>query len=88
MTKLNIKEAHESFVVLKHSSALTNPYYLKDRRKQNNSGQNLLSAENKHGSSEPFQKVDISRIRSPNIPFVGSGRATNQPLLLLDKVWF
>ena len=84
--KLKIKEAHESFVVLNHTFSSTNPYYLKDRSKQNLDKKSLLSVENQHGSSEPFQKVDISRIRSPNIPYVGSNRSRNKPPLLINQV--
>ena len=86
VTKLKIKEAHESFVVLKQFNSSTNPYYLKDRRDQDINKKSLLSVENKIVSSEPFQKVDISRIRSPNIPYVGSSRARNQSSLLINKV--
>ena len=86
VTKLKIKEAHESFVVLKQSNPSANPYYLKDRRNQDINKKSLLSVENKIGSSEPFQKVDISRIRSPNVPYVGSSRARKQPSLLINKV--
>ena len=84
--KLKIKEAHESFVVLNHAFSSTNPYYLKDRSKQNLDKKSLLSVENQNDICEPFQKVDISRIRSPNIPYVGSNRSRNKPSLLINQV--
>ena len=84
--KLKIKEAHESFVVLNLKDSSTNAYYLKDRSKQDHIKKSLLSVENKYGSCEPYQKVDISRIRSPNIPYVGSTRTRNKPTLMIYQV--
>ena len=86
ITKLKIKEAHESFVVLNFNDSSANPYYLKDRSKQDPIKKSLLSVENKYGSCEPYQKVDISRIRSPNIPYVGSNRTRNKPTLMISQV--
>ena len=34
---------------------------------------------------EPFQKVDISRLRSPNIPYVGSNRNRKLPAVQINK---
>ena len=87
-----IKQAHESFVVLKPSCSSTNPYYLKDRKKldpaknEKESQELLLSVDNEQRDREPFQTVDISRIRSPNIPYVGSKKGRKTPLLLINKV--
>ena len=85
-TKLKIKEAHESFVVLNLKDSSKNSYYLKDRSKQDPIKKSLLSVEDKYGTCEPYQKVDISRIRSPNIPYVGSNRARNKPTLIISQV--
>ena len=68
----NVKQAHQSFFVLKDNSR-----YLKDRRRVIRDKEDSYHEQesNKRGSlgSEPFQRIDISRLRSPNIPFVGRG---------------
>ena len=63
-----------------------NPRYLKDKRtikREDTEDTNHHEEEGEDKSNEttkrdsldsgPFQKIDISRLRSPNIPFVGSG---------------
>ena len=63
----NVKQAHQSFYVLKDNSRC-----LKDRRNVKREQDTKPTKRDSLGS-EPFQRVDISRMRSPNIPFVGRG---------------
>ena len=89
---VKIKRAHESFVVL--DDKLLNPYYLKDRALSNGPRNQPTPKEVQfepvvdHKRSKPFQQVNISRIRSPNIPFVGDSRNRKTPELLLKQVCF
>ena len=72
----SVKEVYQSFFVLPD-----NPRYLKDKRRNkridNNHGENEDKPDQttKRDSldSGPFQRIDITRMRSPNIPFVGTG---------------
>ena len=69
----SVKEVYQSFFVLPH-----NPRYLKDKRRKNRIDHNHVDTEDeptKRDSldSGPFQRIDIARLRSPNIPFVGTG---------------
>ena len=72
----SVKEVYQSFFVLPH-----NPRYLKDKRSLKREDTDNDEAEDKSDQttkrdsldSGPFQRIDISRLRSPNIPFVGSG---------------
>ena len=71
----NVKQVHQSFLVIKDNSR-----YLKDRRNVKREDDQKPSKRDSLGS-EPFQRIDISRMRSPNIPFVGRGinkQATQQ----------
>ena len=87
---VKIKRAHESFVVL--DDKLLNPYYLKDRALSNGPKNQELPKQVEiepvfdKRRSKPFQQVDISRIRSPNIPFVGDSRNRKTPELLIKQV--
>ena len=56
-----IKQAHESFVVLGSLE--------KEQGREKNEEEEDLKQRPNH--SKPFQKIDLSRLRSPNIPFVG-----------------
>ena len=72
----SIKEVYQSFFVLPD-----NPRYLKDKRRTLRNDKNQAENEDepeqttKRDSldSGPFQRIDIARMRSPNIPFVGRG---------------
>ena len=54
---------------------------MKDKRRKKSDGSNHEETEDKPDEttkrdsldSGPFQRIDISRMRSPNIPFVGIG---------------
>ena len=54
---------------------------MKDKRRKKSDDNNLEVTEDKPDEttkrdsldSGPFQRIDISRMRSPNIPFVGTG---------------
>ena len=79
MRMTSVKEVYQSFCVLPD-----NPRYLKDKRRKNRVD-NLNNHEETGGDepdpttkrdsldSGPFQRIDIARMRSPNIPFVGTG---------------
>ena len=72
----SIKEVYQSFFVLPD-----NPRYLKDKRRTKRKDNNHEETEDKPNQttkrdsldSGPFQRIDIARMRSPNIPFVGNG---------------
>ena len=70
----SVKEVYQSFFVLPD-----NPRYLKDKRRKNriddNNHEETEDEPTKRDSldSGPFQRIDIARLRSPNIPFVGTG---------------
>ena len=90
-----IKQAHQSFFVINDTHNDTCPYYLKDRKKEVPGRVEGSPAERRRllsldeGSScshqEPFQKVDISRLRSPNIPYVGSNRNRKLPAVQINQ---
>ena len=54
---------------------------MKDKRRKKSDDKNYEETEDKSDQttkresldSGPFQRIDISRMRSPNIPFVGTG---------------
>ena len=72
----SIKEVYQSFFVLPD-----NPRYLKDKRRKNRIDINHEETGDEPDpttkrdslDSGPFQRIDITRMRSPNIPFVGRG---------------
>ena len=72
----SIKEVYQSFFVLPD-----NPRYLKDKRRKNRIDINHEETRDEPDpttkrdslDSGPFQRIDITRMRSPNIPFVGRG---------------
>ena len=77
MRMTSLKEVYQSFRVLPD-----NPRYLKDKRSNIREDTNHEEADEDRSDqttkrdsldSGPFQRIDISRLRSPNIPFVGSG---------------
>ena len=90
-----IKQAHQSFFVINDTHNDTCPYYLKDRKREVPGRVEGTPAERRRllsldeGSScshqEPFQKVDISRLRSPNIPYVGSNRNRKLPAVQINQ---
>ena len=59
---VTIKQAHQSFVVLGNSENESN--YLKTEDSEKNMSKNKPV-------NVPFQNIDLSRLRSPNIPYVG-----------------
>ena len=69
-----IKQAHQSFVVLGNS---------KNESKDRSTEGSDKKKEKAKPINVPFQKIDLSRLRSPNIPYVGKianrGRASNIP---------
>ena len=82
----SIKEVYQSFFVLPD-----NPRYLKDKRRNKRNDKNheedKADQTTKRDSldSGPFQRIDISRMRSPNIPFVGTGINKHEiPRLSID----
>jgi len=87
---VKIKRAHESFIVL-DDKLNPYPYYLKDRTRQVSPTSRQFNSKTSEVKTDivikqPFQHVDISRIRSPNIPFVGSNRSRRTPELKIDQV--
>ena len=87
---VKIKIATESFVVL-DDKLNPYPYYLKDRARQESPTSRQIIPKTSEVKTDivikqPFQHVDITRIRSPNIPFVGPNRSRRTPELKIDQV--
>ena len=65
-----IKQAHQSFVVLGNS---------KDECKERNSEEADKNEEKSKPANVPFQDIDLSRLRSPNIPYIGKNANRSRP---------